>query len=212
MAHGTRAHSNDVINPKPRRVSQFTARAVARDYLPFDASACSGRAYPEGATSWQISQGMRRGKPVPEGVTYIVYSYDTPIAWVEACGRAVVTDETYSKTTSCRHMPVARSVRDRPDAERAEVQRRNADDAATRAAAAVEALAAKAAAKVAARAARKEAREEAKRLVAQEALRESAQQEKLSHVLAWLGADGGAVTASTMTASTMSMDTMGGNA
>lgn len=40
--------------------------------------------------------------------TYVVYSYATPIAWVDFWGEVVIPAETYSRTTSCRHQPVAR--------------------------------------------------------------------------------------------------------
>jgi hypothetical protein len=42
-------------------------------------------------------------------IRYTVYSYATPIAWVDADGKATVPDAYYSRTTS-RHQGIAREA------------------------------------------------------------------------------------------------------
>jgi hypothetical protein len=42
------------------------------------------------------------------GVTYVVISWATPIAWVRADGEVVIPDESYSMSTT-RHQKVARA-------------------------------------------------------------------------------------------------------
>lgn len=49
----------------------------------------------------RVAQGqMPSNFRVPEDATYVVFSYSTPIGWVEADGTKVVPDVRYSKTTS----------------------------------------------------------------------------------------------------------------
>lgn len=42
------------------------------------------------------------------GISYVVYSYATPIAWVRADGETVIPDVSYSLTTS-RHQGLCRA-------------------------------------------------------------------------------------------------------
>lgn len=51
-----------------------------------------------GTTEYR-GKGMFNGT-VPEDAEYYVYSYNTPIAWVDSNGTVTVPDERYSTTTS----------------------------------------------------------------------------------------------------------------
>lgn len=63
--------------------------------------------YPDGAKR-QPFQGRNHGPLLPGvGVKYLVFSYNTPIAWIDDLGRAVFCPQTFSRSTS-RHMGYAR--------------------------------------------------------------------------------------------------------
>lgn len=114
------------------KISQRTAVDYIARYQAFEASALSAQVYPNGCGS--IGHGYLTQDSVPPDATYVVFSYFTPIAWVEGCGRAVRTAQRFSPTTSTKHQPCLYRLADRPDGDREEIERRNEADRIRRAA------------------------------------------------------------------------------
>lgn len=92
---------------KTHRCSQRTAREHIHARHDFVASNFSGRAFPEG-TRAHTSSGWGSESP-PPGCTYVIWSYDTPIAWVDGKGCAHLIVESFSVTTSA-HQSAARAL------------------------------------------------------------------------------------------------------
>jgi hypothetical protein len=59
------------------------------------------------APTGPIARGWLEEPPYPSLPVYIVWSYDTPIAWVENSGQWVVTKQRFSQTTG-RHQSALR--------------------------------------------------------------------------------------------------------
>lgn len=77
------------------------AREKVRNLEDFTGNSLRGEFFPNGTP---INFYMGRTKyVVPAGSLYVVYSYDTPIAWIDNKGKAFITDEKFSVTTS-KHM------------------------------------------------------------------------------------------------------------
>lgn len=82
-------------------ITQRKADEYIRDRLPFRAGGLSAKAGPPQHLSdagllpdeWAV-------KFLRSNATYVVYSYDTPIAWVEEDGTEIMPPARYSLTTS----------------------------------------------------------------------------------------------------------------
>ena len=77
--------------------SNYTAiRQLMVDRQEFTGSSMSAVKNPE----W-VNRGMLPGSfDLPEKPRYVVYSYATPIAWIDCDGYVVIPDVKYSATTS----------------------------------------------------------------------------------------------------------------
>ncbi len=60
-----------------------------------------------GLLPWEWVEAYRADRENP-GISYVVYSYQTPIAWVRKDGETVIPDVGYSVTTT-RHQGLCRA-------------------------------------------------------------------------------------------------------
>lgn len=97
-----------------KRATQRQAPDLIARREEFDASALWARSFYD--QTWVDEHGRtRQGTDRPPdrgynnvlwpevGVKYVVFSYATPIAWIDKDGVAVVTPQRFSQTTSARH-------------------------------------------------------------------------------------------------------------
>lgn len=84
--------------------------------------------YPNGL-NYRIHPGWNKGPLfVPLGARYVLYSYRTPIAWIDDLGRAVFCPQTFSTSTT-RHMGYFRAaLRDDPCTTKALAAKRDTRD------------------------------------------------------------------------------------
>ena len=85
----------------PRTLNDAAAWIAERK--PFDCGNMSARSYPAPVHIHPGWNSMLRPGPV----VYAVFSYSTPIGWIDDLGRAVVPPETHSNSTS-RHQGIVR--------------------------------------------------------------------------------------------------------
>lgn len=102
-------------------ISQRETDVPLRLYKRFNSGNFWAEEYPGGCE--RVSNQRGTYDP-PRDSTYVVYSYLTPIAWVEGCGRAVFSPEHFSPSTS-QHQHLARyALKNRPDGDEKEIARR----------------------------------------------------------------------------------------
>jgi hypothetical protein len=80
----------------------------------FQGSNMNGVHYPDGCPridmGWGVdSDASESDVRVPEGSRYVIWSYQTPIAWIDPDGFAVIPARTYSRTTN-RHQSIVHSA------------------------------------------------------------------------------------------------------
>lgn len=74
----------------------------------FDGNSMSGYFFSDGAYGIQPGRG---NESPPNGSIYIVWSYGTPIAWIDQVGRAYRVPHKFSVTTS-KHQSILHTLKD----------------------------------------------------------------------------------------------------
>jgi hypothetical protein len=92
--------------------SQREVPALIKARKPFKAGEMSAtRHYHTGGISYTPNKGWNTVMWPTTGALYIIYSFDTPIAWIDAYGRAKRSPQWYSQRTS-RHQSLLYTLAD----------------------------------------------------------------------------------------------------
>lgn len=69
-------------------------------YASFDGSSMHAKFYPPNWRDSHFDAGIGNEAP-PKGSIYVIWSYGTPIAWIDPLGKAYKVRQKFSRTTSC---------------------------------------------------------------------------------------------------------------